>query len=201
MISCCAKTLLFLLSMSVCGWGAARPSVTWQPQKLVSGSPVLFQITARPGVRAISGKWLDHDIVFFEGAHKKSWYALAGVPLEVPLGPHELKISETLPDGTALSLVKTVKIAKAAYPTVKVKVKVAKQFTEPTPEQLKEVAANKEEKQKVFAAITPERLWGGPFLAPVSAATSDPFGTARVFNGEVQSRHQGLDYAVPAGTE
>jgi murein DD-endopeptidase MepM/ murein hydrolase activator NlpD len=79
-------------------------------------------------------------------------------------------------------------------------VNVAKQFTEPTPEQLKEVVENKQEKQKVFASITPERLWAGPFLAPVSAATSDPFGTARVFNGEVLSRHQGLDYAVPAGT-
>ena len=30
---------------------------------------------------------------------------------------------------------------------------------------------------------------------------SDVFGTERVFNQEVQSRHQGLDFAAPAGTQ
>jgi len=35
----------------------------------------------------------------------------------------------------------------------------------------------------------------------VSAPISDIFGTARVFNDQVQSRHQGLDFAVPPGTE
>ena len=35
---------------------------------------------------------------------------------------------------------------------------------------------------------------------PVSSPVSDLFGTERVINGEVQSRHQGLDYAAPAGT-
>jgi murein DD-endopeptidase MepM/ murein hydrolase activator NlpD len=182
------------------GWAASRPSVTWQPQKLVNGSPVLFQVIARPNARAISGKWLDHDLVFFHGTTAGSWYVLAGVPLEAAPGSHELKINETFANGSELSVVKKIRVGKGAYPTVKVKVNVAKQFTEPSAEQLKEVAEDKEEKQKVFAAITAERLWAGPFLPPASAATSDPFGTARVFNGEVRSKHQGLDYAVPAGT-
>jgi murein DD-endopeptidase MepM/ murein hydrolase activator NlpD len=34
----------------------------------------------------------------------------------------------------------------------------------------------------------------------VSAPVSDVFGTERVFNGKVQSYHQGLDYGVPSGT-
>jgi murein DD-endopeptidase MepM/ murein hydrolase activator NlpD len=38
------------------------------------------------------------------------------------------------------------------------------------------------------------------FLPPVKAAASDVFGTRRTFNGEVQSVHQGLDYAARAGT-
>src|SRR5206468_13035384 len=55
-------------------------------------------------------------------------------------------------------------------------------------------------KQKIFATKTNERLWSGPFVAPVSAVISDVFGTARVFNQELKSRHLGLDYGVPAGT-
>ena len=55
-------------------------------------------------------------------------------------------------------------------------------------------------KQKTFSIETEQRLWAGGFVAPVSAAISDVFGTARVFNQEVKSRHLGLDYGVPAGT-
>ncbi len=78
--------------------------------------------------------------------------------------------------------------------------KVAKQYTAPSPQQLTEIAADKDLKQKTFAAETQQKLWEGQFLPPVNAAISDVFGTARVFNNQVQSRHQGLDYAVPAGT-
>ena len=40
----------------------------------------------------------------------------------------------------------------------------------------------------------------GIFADPVNAAISDVFGVERVFNGSVQSTHQGLDFRVPAGT-
>jgi murein DD-endopeptidase MepM/ murein hydrolase activator NlpD len=89
-------------------------------------------------------------------------------------------------------------VVRAIYP--KITVKVAKQFTEPNPEQVRNINADKEIKQKTFATETNERLWSGPFVAPVSAAISDVFGTARVFNQEVKSRHLGLDYGVPART-
>jgi murein DD-endopeptidase MepM/ murein hydrolase activator NlpD len=52
----------------------------------------------------------------------------------------------------------------------------------------------------VLATESAERLWSGRFEAPVSVPVSDVFGTERVFNGEVQSRHLGLDFAAPAGT-
>ena len=98
---------------------------------------------------------------------------------------------------SSLTFVK-VKIASAVYP--KITIKVAKQFTEPDPEQLREVAADKDLKQKTFAVDTPQRLWAGSFLPPVSVPISDAFGTARVINQEVKSRHLGLDYGAPSGT-
>src|SRR5690348_18462586 len=38
--------------------------VTWQPAKLVRGSPVLFQVRTPAGVSQLSGKWLGHEIKF-----------------------------------------------------------------------------------------------------------------------------------------
>jgi murein DD-endopeptidase MepM/ murein hydrolase activator NlpD len=43
------------------------------------------------------------------------------------------------------------------------------------------------------------RLWHGPFQLPRSSRITSRFGAARVFNGEVQSRHLGTDFAGAIG--
>src|SRR3989442_7840981 len=78
--------------------------------------------------------------------------------------------------------------------------KVAKKFTEPSPEQLQQIKQDQAVKPENFPSFCPEREWSGRFRPPVNAPISDVFGTRRTFNGEVQSMHQGLDYAVPSGT-
>jgi hypothetical protein len=174
-----------------------RPgSVQWQPAKVVNGSPILFRVNAMERVRTVSATWLGHQLNFFpsDGA----WYSLAGAPVETTPGTYELKLIEALNTGKTIEVFRKVRIGRAVYP--KIAVKVAKQFTEPSPEQLRDINADKDMKQKVFTTETPQRLWAGAFAAPVSAGISDVFGTARMFNQEVRSRHLGLDYGVPAGT-
>jgi murein DD-endopeptidase MepM/ murein hydrolase activator NlpD len=175
-----------------------RNIVSWQPTKLVGGSPVLFEVTAPARAKAISAQWFGHELTFVLRAGTNSWTALAGIPIETARGKYTLQVTEDFGAGKTLNLRREVLVAKATYP--KITVKVAKQYTEPDPEQLKTIAADKEVKTKTFGATGPERLWVGSFRWPVSAPISDIFGTARVFNGEVQSRHQGLDFGVPTGT-
>jgi len=176
-----------------------RPAqIQWQPDKLVNGSPVLFKIAASPKVQSISASWFRHTLIFFHPATGNSWYALAGVPVETTPGRYDLAVKETFASGKSAEIQATIKVASAAYP--KITIQVAKQFTEPDPEQLREIAADKDVKEKTFATETPGRSWTGTFLPPVSAPVSDVFGTARVINQEVKSRHLGLDYGVPAGT-
>jgi murein DD-endopeptidase MepM/ murein hydrolase activator NlpD len=43
------------------------------------------------------------------------------------------------------------------------------------------------------------RLWSGPFRLPRGSRITSQFGTARVYNGEVQSRHLGADFAGAIG--
>ncbi len=176
-----------------------RPTqLQWQPDKLVNGSPVLFKISASPKVQSVSALWFGHNLVFFHATKGNSWYALAGVPIETVPGRYDLAVKEMLAGGKSAEIQAKIKITAAAYP--KITIQVAKQFTEPDPQQLREIAADKDIKEKTFAAETPERLWAGPFLPPVSEPISDVFGTARVINQEVKSRHLGLDFAAPSGT-
>lgn len=195
-----AKALFFFVLVSSAAVLAqtSRARVTWQPAKLVNGSPVLFQLRAPANVRSITATWFGHQVTFFRPGAGRTWYALAGVPVNTSAGPYALRISEVLAGTEPAQFATTVQIGRAVYP--KITVRVAKKYTEPNPDQLHEINADKGVKQKAFAVATADRLWTGTFVAPVSSPVSDVFGTARVFNDEVQGRHLGLDFAAPAGT-
>lgn len=190
--------LVFLSSAAVFGQTSGAAGVTWQPAKLVNGSPVLFQIRAPAKVESITATWLGHDLTFFHSGASRTWYTLAGIPVETRAGSYALKISEAYGQTKSVELERTVGIGRAVYP--RITVQVAKKYTEPNPEQVREINADKGVKQKAFAIATPEKLWTGSFVAPVPSPVSDVFGTARVFNNEVQGRHLGLDFAAAAGT-
>jgi murein DD-endopeptidase MepM/ murein hydrolase activator NlpD len=185
---------------SVSTQGATKSSAfEWQPRTLTNGSPVLFEMKTSPKLRALTGLWMGHGITFFRSAADKTWYGLAGIPLTTRAGSYDLRVTETFSGGQTTEIVRKIRIAAAPYP--KITVKVAKKYTEPSPEQLTAISADKTVKVKTLSSVSAERLWDGRFVEPVSDPVSDIFGTARVFNDEVQSRHQGLDFAAPPGTE
>ena len=197
-----AALLLIMLSGAIAWTQAAHRanqwSVRWQPARVVNGAPVLFQITAPAPLQSLSGTWLGHQVYFSFDPDSKTWIGLGGVSLETPPGQYSLTLTGASSKAAQVTFERKLSVGKAKYPSVAVK--VAKKFTEPDPEQLKEINQDKTIKEDAFKHFDPDRLWAGDFRPPVTASISDVFGTGRTFNGKVQSRHQGLDYAVPSGT-
>ena len=185
---------------------AAHWTVVIRPARLVNGTPVLFRVTTPKPVVTLSGNWLGHEIAFSFDASHKSWFALAGVSLETKPGTHLIQLQgETLagrsagsPDGQAISFEKKIRVERQRYP--RVQLKVPGRYTAPSPEDQRQIEQDKETKEDAFRTVSPGREWKGSFAAPVNAEISDVFGVERVFNGSVQSRHQGLDFRVPSGT-
>lgn len=194
-----AATLLALASPSAFAAKASTsPSITWQPATPVNGSPVLFRVKAPVTLTSLSAKWLDHDVSFSFDSKTKTWFCIAGISLETHPGKYSLQLAGENTSGKQFTWQKQVGIAKGKYRQISIT--VPKQFTEPSPEQQQQIKDDQTLKHEVFGKIAPERQWDGDFLAPVKAQVSDVFGTARVFNGATQSVHQGLDFAVGAGT-
>ena len=198
-----SKILLLAVLSGITAWaqtahGAKAWSLRWQPAQLVNGAPVLFQVTAPVTLQSLSGTWLGHQVYFSFDSNSKTWYGLAGVSLETPPGQYSLTLTGASSKPASLTFEPKLRVGKAKYPSVAVK--VAKKFTEPDPEQIKEIDQDKAIKEDAFKHFDPDRFWVGDFRPPVNASISDVFGTGRTFNGKVQSRHQGLDYAVPSGT-
>jgi murein DD-endopeptidase MepM/ murein hydrolase activator NlpD len=195
-----ALTVLVLPSLAAKASAATVPhwTVINQPARLVNGSPVLFRVTTPKPVRALSGTWLGHQIVFSFDASGKSWFALAGASLETKPGSYPLQLHAETLAGQAISFEKKIRVELQRYPQVLLT--VPGRYTAPSPEDLRQIEQDKETKAQIFKTVSPDRQWKGSFVPPANAEISDIFGVARVFNGTVQSTHQGLDFRVPSGT-
>ena len=168
-----------------------------QPVQLVNGSPVLFSVKFSHPLASLTGSWLGNQLVFELNLKDKTWYSLGGVALKTRPGIYTLKLSATSKLGTETAFEKRISVRAGKYR--KIAIKVAKQFTEPSAEQVRKIGEDKTKKQEAFGKTDPDREWSGNFAAPVEAPISDTFGTQRVINGHVQSTHQGLDYAAGIG--
>jgi murein DD-endopeptidase MepM/ murein hydrolase activator NlpD len=168
------------------------------PAHVVNGSPLLIRVKPPQPVDELTGKWLGHDLALTYDPATRAWYSLMGVSLETKPGSYLLQVKGNTRTGQEISFERRIAIGKAKHK--RISVSVSKKFTEPSAEQLKTIAEDKQVKESLFNRITLQREWSGDFRAPVQAQISDVFGTERVFNGKVQSYHQGLDYGVPSGT-
>jgi murein DD-endopeptidase MepM/ murein hydrolase activator NlpD len=192
--------------------GAALPAsaATWtvraQPIRLVNGAPVLFQVKPPVKLDSLSGKWLGHQLTFTYDASTKTWFTLAGVSFETAPGKYTLELSarraasKTQSDVADMTLTHTFAVARAKYPQIKVELAVEKKFTEPSPEQIQQIAEGVKIKDDYLNRVTPTREWDGKFAAPADASISDVYGSQRIFNGKAQRPHYGLDFRVPTGT-
>jgi hypothetical protein len=179
------------------GAGAQSSAVTLTPAVVEAGSPELIRVLA-PANAKIDGDWLGRPLQFFKGRGGHGWFALAGVDVEAPVGPSTLRISVRLKKGGPRDLTRAVEIHPATYRTAELTVEP--QFVEPGPEALKQIQAEVQLKEKIFAQSAALPLWTGNFRAPARAVPGDKFGTRRVFNGKLASIHKGLDFRTKEGT-
>jgi murein DD-endopeptidase MepM/ murein hydrolase activator NlpD len=182
------RALLLAVSTAAVVDGAvpeSPPLIHWTPQPVFVGAPILFKTTASSG----PASWLEKNIEF-RPAGDGSFSALAGVGLDRKPGSYPLLFNG-----------QTVEIAVKAHLYPSSTIRVPPKFVQPP----KEVQARIDEeaalKRVVFKSSPPERLWQGAFTAPANTRYTSSFGVRRVYNGNTQSTHHGLDYSAAMGTE
>ena len=198
--------LLLLIStfLSSPAASAANWNVSAQPTRLVNGGPVLFQVKAPARLQSLSGTWLGHEVTFSLDAKSQTWFALGGVSFETAPGVYSLDLTGEAKASKApsakITFSRKFAVARGKYPKIQAKLSVESKFTEPTPEQQKQIEESQQIKKDYLNRVTPDREWSGQFTAPADATISDVFGSQRIFIGKTQSTHYGLDFRVPSGT-
>ncbi len=189
--------IIFFLLLSVQAFGQAG-AVTWEPARLINGSPCVFRFKPASPLQTLSGTWLGKKVYFGFDPANGWWVGLAGIDIDTKPGSHQLNLEAVTTTGQRTMFNQIVPVAKGFYPMTTLT--VPKKYVEPEPESLVRIQQERDLKNELFSRITNDRGWSGSFAAPTGSSTSAGFGSQRTYNGKRQSIHQGLDFRAATGT-
>lgn len=176
--------------------GDAPWNVALRSSEVSQGGIVEIRVSGED-VRAVKGYFRDQEISFF--AEQGSFAALFGVDLEERPGPLGLAIQGWGPSGEKNEKRVILRVRKKTFSQEKISVPaVFDRMDEATSRRIEQ---EQERLNRLWAISTPQRLWEGDFLAPVSGGITSPFGLRRIVNGSPRSPHGGVDLKAPLGAE
>jgi len=172
--------------------------VTLEPERIYSGSPCVFRVTAHTQITKVTGTWMWRRLFFAYDAKARAWYGIGGVGPETVAGRYPLVIEATLASGEVVTSTYQVPVEPVKYPFSYLSVNP--DFLNPTRAQRVRINREREFKSRLFQTVTPTALWQAPFQPPLSSVVTEAFGARRMFNGRHKGRHQGLDYRAAMST-
>lgn len=176
----------------------APPTIRSMPAAPPEGTLFFVHIEGgEPAVTSATGTFVGEPL-HFESRIGGGFAALAAAPLD-SIGPRLLRVELTLADGTTAERQIDIPVERGSYALQRLT--VAPEFARPQPPEIqrridRETARAFEVSR--MSHSTP-RMWEAPFVAPRESRITSGFGHGRTFNGQVESRHTGTDYAGAVG--
>ena len=173
---------------------APRVHVGVEPSPLTQGT-ARWLLVQLPDDSLLGGTAAAEPI-HFERLGERRYRGLVGVPLVVP---ESLAVTFIVTDGDGVDTIHSaMPVVAGDYP--RETITVAPAFARPNAAAAARIQRENALSRSVsVASRTRTRLWKGPFRIPRSARITSRFGAARVYNGEVKSRHTGTDFAGAVG--
>jgi len=171
------------------------PSVlSSEPSPLTEGT--VGWLLLRPQGASLSGGEAGGEPIHFEQFAPGEYRGLVAVPLDTN---DSLRVALFLArEGRVDTVLTAVAVLAAGYP--RETITVAPAFAKPDPIATARIQRENAQSREISrGSRTRPRLWNGPFRLPRSSRITSGFGAARVYNGEVKSRHTGTDFAGAVG--
>lgn len=182
---------------------ATRPitsaTIRWSPERVVEGTLLNIIVEGGdPAVASAEGEFAGEPL-HFHAQEDGTLTALTAAPLD-SVGTLRLRVRVTHADGSTDAHDLAVPVDTGDYRLEELS--VAPQFGRPQPPEIRQRMADEAARARAVSQSSHEtpRMWEPPFLAPRDSRITSPFGSGRVFNGQVQSRHTGTDFAGAVGT-
>jgi murein DD-endopeptidase MepM/ murein hydrolase activator NlpD len=170
--------------------------VSWSPRRPRQGTVFRLIVDGVSDPRVVTGTVAGEPLHFASAGDGRA-SALAPIPIDAN---GSVTATIVIADEMGTDTVRArVPVAPGGYPSEKLT--VAPRFSGKPDTALQrrlEEESRRAAEVSRGAHATP-RLWSGAFARPRPGRITSGFGRARVFNGNVQSRHMGLDFAGAVG--
>ena len=200
MTSHCLRVLVLILTLAAGELQAQRAHLTVAPARPQPGALVRLTIrdapSGRDSVVTVVGTMAGEPLHFRNA--RGVWRAIGAVPVDSG-GKIVARVIASRASGRADTLITSV--TPPPLPPPKEQLAVAQRFGRP----LDSVTAARVERESALALAVGRRShesaprWTAPFQRPRASAISSGFGTGRTFNGQVASRHLGVDFRGALG--
>lgn len=186
-------TYLVVATLLVGSPEKSAPEVSWIPERPVQGH--LFRLRVRPeagaAVRSIEGE-AGGEALHFVAVDDGLFESLAPVPIDAE-GVVSASVTVVAQDGTRSSATVEIGVEPGEYRHERLTVapRLGGSLGEADAARLAQDQAKAAEVAR--QAHASERIWTDEMVMPREARVTSGFGNGRVFNGEVSSRHMGLD--------
>lgn len=198
---------LLIIPLVATGLFAQSPTLTASPSRPAPGSLVRLALTAddAPGdsVVAITGRMSGEPLHFRRG-DDGTWRALGPVSVDA-VDSVAARVAVERRSGAIDSILVHVTLPARPKTTGRARPRqlaVNPRFTRPMDAETQARIARENERAREVgrsAHATPP-MWRGPFINPRPSAITSRFGSGRMFNGAVSSRHLGVDFSGAVGT-
>ena len=162
------------------------------------GQALRLDMPDEPGLAGIVVEWQEKRIPFTKTAD--GWLTYLGIDLDASPGVHVVEFTWNYADGRVRRESGWIDVAERRFRTTRLE--VAPKYVDLSPEDGARAARERSEIDRIYAQITPEAYWTGPFVVPIPGVTGGRnFGHRRVFNDQPRAPHSGADLTATTGTE
>jgi len=204
-----AVTALILVGGLLAPTGAAdtdlfgfTTGVLLSSQKVTNGNPLLLQIDTRklkPPITAMELIYQERKFPVYQHPVNSAGYrfGLIAIPFRNAPGPAKLTLKWTNATGEHVRAI-PFEIVAGKYRTDVLKVDSAR--VNPSKKNINRTKKEARQVKQTYADGSIAGLWDGDFQLPMTSEITSPFGNKRLFNGQLKSYHNGVDFRAPIGT-
>ena len=170
--------------------------------EVINGNLLLVQIDTRhlePPISAVKIEFQKHEYPVFRHPIKPPIYrfGLIAIPFRQKPGSAELTLNWTNAAGDHFHSI-PFQIVAGKYRTDVLKVDPGR--VNPSKKNINRAKKEARRVKQIYADGSLDGLWEGDFLLPMDSKITSPFGNKRLFNGQLKSYHNGVDFRAPVGT-
>lgn len=168
-----------------------EPRLRTTPAAPTAGSALGIEVAIRCGAREpadVTASYADQTVHF--GEHGGRWFGVLGLPPDTS-GPGSLTFRYRISEDSVVARRYRLRVKGRSYPEATLS--VAPRYSDPPASVRERIREEGRLVDRTLAEVTPKWLLTEDVRWPRPPRVTSPFGQRRVFNGELQSRHWGVD--------